>query len=279
MLCIQERNKMKVQFTPKQSCRKTSAFTLIELLVVIAIIALLLAIVMPGLQKAKEFAKETICRVHLKQWGVCYEMYLNDNDSVFTPGIEYSSAGEMNWDGSGSWIALLDSYYQDPEIRMCPKADRTEREGGRMPLAAWEVVEGGSFPHIWEATGSYAENWWLTSGSAKSLYGAEYTDDKKFKKAGFTGAFQVPLIGDSGFFLLRALESDTPPATDGEFIWEQAGGNELYRSCHDRHRGGVNWVFCDGSARKVDLAELWEIRWHKEWIPGEPNWNGREPWF
>ncbi len=273
---------MKVQAITKKSHRKSTAFTLIELLVVIAIIALLLAIVMPGLRKAKEYAKETVCRVHLKQWGVCYEMYLNDNDSVYTPGAEYHSDGQPGMDGSGTWIALLDSYYQDPDVRLCPKANRTEAEGARMPLAAWAIRDTNAYSNglltkIEDEIGSYAENWWLTSGD--STYGGDYSTDRKFKKAGFSGAFQVPLLGDSGFFLLRPLEDDMPPATDGEFNWSSAQGNELYRSCHDRHRGGVNWVFADGAARKVDLAELWEVRWHKEWISGEPNWNGREPWF
>ncbi len=273
---------MNNQILLKRNHNKSSAFTLIELLVVIAIIALLMAIVMPALRMAREQAKEVICKVHLKQWGVCYEMYHNDNDSVYTPGTEYHSDGSYGMDGSGTWIALLDSYYQDPKIRLCPKANRTETEGGRMPIAAWEIrttnaYSNGNLRKIEDEIGSYAENWWLTSGD--SVYGGEYSTEKKFKKAGFAGAFQVPVLGDAGFFLLRPLESDVPPATDGEFLWEKAQGNEMYRTCHDRHRGGTSWLFADGAARKVELAELWEIRWHKEWVPGQPNWNGRAPWF
>ena len=57
------------------------AFTLIELLVVIAIIAMLLAILMPALGKAKEMARSVVCLSNLKQWNLCFKMYLSDMES------------------------------------------------------------------------------------------------------------------------------------------------------------------------------------------------------
>lgn len=55
-------------------------FTLIELLVVIAMIALLMAILMPALQKAKDMARRISCGSRLKQWGSAIQMHLGDND-------------------------------------------------------------------------------------------------------------------------------------------------------------------------------------------------------
>jgi prepilin-type N-terminal cleavage/methylation domain-containing protein len=52
---------------------KRRAFTLIELLVVISIIALLLSILMPGLQKAKQHALRMLCRTNLHSYGIAFQ--------------------------------------------------------------------------------------------------------------------------------------------------------------------------------------------------------------
>lgn len=62
---------------------KARAFTLIELLVVIAIIAILMAIMMPALQRVKEQAREIACRANLRQYGLAQAMYLDDHDDRY----------------------------------------------------------------------------------------------------------------------------------------------------------------------------------------------------
>ena len=58
-------------------------FTLIELLVVIAIIALLMAILMPALQRVKNQAQKVSCQARLKQWGLIFKLYTDDHDGYF----------------------------------------------------------------------------------------------------------------------------------------------------------------------------------------------------
>jgi len=58
-------------------------FTLIELLVVIAIIALLMAILLPSLKKARDQARAIVCQSNLSQWGKMFYLYAHDNDGKF----------------------------------------------------------------------------------------------------------------------------------------------------------------------------------------------------
>ncbi len=63
--------------------KRRSAFTLIELLVVIAIIALLVSILMPSLQKAKEMAKDVVCRSHQKNVSLAIFLYAQEHGDSF----------------------------------------------------------------------------------------------------------------------------------------------------------------------------------------------------
>jgi len=67
--------------------RNREAFTLIELLVVIAIIALLMAILMPALQRVKKQAAAVACQSHLHQWGLIWAMYTQDHDGYFPTAV------------------------------------------------------------------------------------------------------------------------------------------------------------------------------------------------
>jgi prepilin-type N-terminal cleavage/methylation domain-containing protein len=62
--------------------RKGKGFTLVELLVVISIISLLMGILMPGLNKVRAKAKREACRSNLRQIGVAFQTYLDDNSNI-----------------------------------------------------------------------------------------------------------------------------------------------------------------------------------------------------
>lgn len=70
---------------PNPSHRAKHAFTLIELLVVIAIIAILAAMLLPALSRAKEKARSLSCLNNLKQLQVCWQMYPMDHNEIVLP--------------------------------------------------------------------------------------------------------------------------------------------------------------------------------------------------
>jgi prepilin-type N-terminal cleavage/methylation domain-containing protein/prepilin-type processing-associated H-X9-DG protein len=91
------------------------AFTLVELLVVIAIIAILIALLLPAVQKVREAAARVKCQNNLKQLALGYHMY-NDQNGVLAPGVWVTGTGNNGYDQNWGWGVLLLPYIEQADL-------------------------------------------------------------------------------------------------------------------------------------------------------------------
>ena len=119
--------------------RRRTAFTLVELLIVVGIIALLIAILMPTLNRAREQARRVQCASNLRQVAMATIMYTNQNRGVL-PGVGRWSQQPHDWiywarvapydDLDGSGIAPYLGKPMTANVLRCPSDDWESRETG-----------------------------------------------------------------------------------------------------------------------------------------------------
>ena len=113
--------------TPAPSSRRSRGFTLVELLVVIGIIALLISILLPSLNAAREKGKSVACGSNLRQLATATFMYVNDNPTfpaaghLILAGGRYRQAAEdWNYWGTDLQIAPVGFTLDDYKLENCP---------------------------------------------------------------------------------------------------------------------------------------------------------------
>jgi len=255
------------------------AFTLIELLVVIAVIALLMAILIPALHRARRQARTVVCQSNLRQWAVTLSAYTEAHEGRFPSDPTGHSA---LWMLRGTFVGDTD-----------PNADRAALHGfgtkgiGLCPMATRPSVPGahGGFSEVFIASAGvriegYAgwptEAWQVVTPTPPFIgsYGYNHSLFCGFRAETFlrVGALRIPNLN---VFSLREQASipvmldSTMPMSNRSMtepgalapMWRAGIAGGLNMFLMDRHGRSVNGMFLDWSVRSVGLKELYTLKW------------------
>jgi prepilin-type N-terminal cleavage/methylation domain-containing protein/prepilin-type processing-associated H-X9-DG protein len=255
------------------------AFTLIELLVVISILVLLMALLLPALQRVRKQARSVACQAKLRQWSLVFKMYTDSNGgrwfrSPITGHIERNPGdwvGIGEWKtGSGNWVGLTAPYwFRTRDFAACPMATKGRRldEPRRWDaFTPWWSKEWGpifmsSFGEPIFSPASYAINRFVAQPPPQDPRSNESPRDYYWGTCDLRGAATIPVFFD-------CARDDAGPA---DYVGPppfEAGVNgadiAAWPTCINRHDGGVNMLFMDWSVRKVGLKELWTFKWSRK---------------
>ena len=224
--------------------KKTNGFTLIELLVVISIIALLLSILMPGLQLAKAKAKNLLCATNLKGIVTAWHMYSGDNgEKLCGPGTRYDPTGGPANKDDWVWAPTVeDTDYSVSWPYSPPQATQAEREEGLKRGALWPYLETVDVFHC-QSDKSRGGN--FRSYSMPDFMGME--DDAIF----YTSKYkryqnQGHIVNPAGKMVLLE-ENDPRGFLAGSFVIEPVE-NSWADPLTVWHGGASSFAFADGHA-------------------------------
>ena len=231
-------------------CNRKTGFTLVELLVVIGIIALLISILLPSLNRARETANRVKCASNLRQIGQAMMLYANENKGAYprtitsiavtvsptwgtgTPGFSdpfLNGSGLLNNDVSAAFFLLMRTQDITSEVFTCPSSNAEK----------WDFGGGANTALNWS-------NWNSTAGVLKNLsysYQNPYPDQNAV-----SSGFKLNTSISAEF----AVASDINPGTTGTndnvlAVSTQSSARDMKQGNSNNHdEDGQNVLYGDG---------------------------------
>ena len=254
---------------------RARGFTLIELLVVMAILSILMALLLPAIQTAKEKARESRCKNNMKTITTCMMMFVTEHDDKFP------TAGWCGMDFESDWVwggNVIDAPQTDPA-----RCQRVRIEEG----ALWSyVTQYGRVGRYGDATAHPMQDEWYASpdknpylcpsaGPVGRKRGLSYSMNSNLNVPPGSGTnnvgFNINRIKNPSRTILLVDESEMT-LNDGLFLptghENQISGDDLRYWL--KHNGGANLAFCDGHVGWIQGKEFKSLLGRNDWRSFDP---------